>query len=679
MIRRLALGALVALAAQTGCAASRAGAVESRYVAVHNTLASLGMVEIGPILRGSLAEGADARATVDLPAGCSLVVALGGAGVEDLDVALLDADGKPVARDATRDAEPSLRVCQERPQKRAIAVRMARGAGEWVAATWSGAAPATGGSAPPPEAPAREAAGTCASPIVIAGSGVISGSTRRGESEHTASCSSSPSKELVYKLVLEKRQRVILDVDAPFDTVLYVRDRECEEQSAEIACNDDRPARSGGTANATAQAHSSRIDDVLEAGTYFVFVDGYGTEAGAFRLDVRTSDVPSLADACRAPAVLLASVSGSFATAGDHTGASCGGGAHGSDVAYRLDVGARSRVRVVLATQEPEPVVHVRRTCTDEASELGCGTRVTLSNGAAWAGLLEPGSYTVFADADAHGATGPFTLNAERAPEAGIGAPGDACSDAIPLAPGPTGDAHVSGDTFAAHDDLTTHASQAGGPDVVYKLDLAKRTRVRVRFLEDEGDHVVALRSSCVDSQSEIAAGPSLDKVLGPGSYVLVVEGKTPASFGRFSLAVKMRDEAAPEAACKSAPLLVPGHPVQGTTAGGGDKFRASCAGPEDRQSSPDRVYRLVVGKKQKMRIALATPTWDGVVAIRKTCTDPADTTLRSNEVACNNDFHDTHHAQVEATLEPGTYHVLVDGHAAANEGSFTLEATALP
>ncbi len=656
-----------------GCATARASAVESRYVAVHNTLAALGMVEIGPIHRGSLAAGSDARVTVDLPAGCSLVVALGSSGVEDLDVALLDADGKPVARDTTRDAEPSLRVCLDRPAKRQLSLRMAHGAGDWVAATWSGAAPVTAGVAHPAPEEAQAGGGTCASPIPLV-AGTVTGNTRRGQADHSASCTSSPSNEVVYRLVLEKRQRVVLDLDAPFDTVMYMRDRECEAESAEIACNDDRPARSG---MPTSQAHSSRIDEVFDPGTYFVFVDGYGNEAGAYRLDLRLGDVPSLADACRAMRPLLASTKGTFENAGDHAAATCGGGAHGSDVPYKLDVPVRERVRVVLTTQEADPIVHLRATCTDERTEIGCGTRSPLAQGASWAGLLDRGTYAVFADADQHGATSEFALAVETAPEAGGVVRGDACSDAIPLV---GGDVRVEGDTFAAHDDLATSAGAAGSPEVVYKLDVARRSRVRARLAVEDGEHLLAMRASCVDSASEVSAGASFDKVLAPGTYFLVVETKTPTSFGRFSLSVRTRDEAAPDAACKTAPPLVPGKPVQGTTSNAGDKFRASCAGPEDKQASADRIYKLVVARRSRMRIALATPSWDGVLAIRKSCLDPADaTSLRGNEVACNNDHHDTHHAQIEATLDRGTYHVLVDGHATGNEGAFTLEAQVLP
>jgi hypothetical protein len=71
----------------------------------------------------------------------------------------------------------------------------------------------------------------------------------------------------------------------------------------------------------------------------------------------------------------------------------------------------------------------------------------------------------------------------------------------------------------------------------------------------------------------------------------------------------------------------------------------------------------------------LSTPTWDGVIAIRKSCMDPnVSMGSTSNEAACNNDFQDAHHSKIETTLDAGTYFVVVDGHSGKNEGPFTLE-----
>ena len=79
------------------------------------------------------------------------------------------------------------------------------------------------------------------------------------------------------------------------------------------------------------------------------------------------------------------------------------------------------------------------------------------------------------------------------------------------------------------------------------------------------------------------------------------------------------------------------------------------------------------------MRLSLATPAWDGVLAIRRTCLEaPGPTGVRGVEAACNNDADDTHHSRIDTTLDPGTYFVIVDGHAGGNEGQFTLDYKSL-
>jgi hypothetical protein len=191
-----------------------------------------------------------------------------------------------------------------------------------------------------------------------------------------------------------------------------------------------------------------------------------------------------------------------------------------------------------------------------------------------------------------------------------------------------------------------------------------------------EGNHVFVLTRSCTDRASELACGPVIDEMLAPGLYYLAVDGATAGELGRFSFDFLARDVSGQESACKSAPTLALGKTITGTTAGAGDRFTVSCAGREDAQASADRIYKIVLPERSRIRLTLSTPAWDGVLAIRKSCIDPAVSigAGTNNEAACNNDFQDAHHSKVEATLDAGTYWVVVDGHAGKNEGAFTLD-----
>lgn len=664
----LVLAALVPIAG--GCNVSRTGELEPRYVAVHNTLAAMGLMQVGPIQQGSLAEGRETRVRLDLLAQCTTIVALGGPGVRDLDVVLLDPDDKPVAHDTTKEPQATIRTCPSSAGHFTLVVKMAAGAGDFTAATWAG-----GGLAPPSSAPgpasalASSGAGTCESPVLLT-AGVTTGNTRRGEAEHAGGCASSESKELVYKLEVTRRQRVTIEVDPQFDSVLYLRKDECGEAESEVACNDDATAGAG---KRGPSSRGSRIDEVLEPGTYFAFVDGYGTEAGMFRMNVEIADVPTLADACRqirplGPAKIAATLTGSF----DHAHASCGADAKGPDALHRFDLAARGRVRITEHSSDFTPALHLRKQCADEHSEVACADSGIKADEATWAGVLDAGSYVLFADSADKDARGRYTLETETAPEAGIGVRGDGCGDATTLGLNERG---VEGDTFAARDDVAGKCGGQGAPDVVYRFDLARRSRVTARFNEQESTHTFVMMKSCADRTSELACGPFIDEMLAPGPYYLAVDGATADALGRFTFSFLARDVSAQESACRAPPTLLDGQTVSGTTTSAGDKFSTSCGGREDSQSSADRVYKLTLASRARVKLLLTTPTWDGVIAIRKSCMDPPRaTTARTNEAACNNDFQDSRHAKIEVALDAGTYFVVVDGHQARNEGAYTLE-----
>ncbi len=658
-----------ALLVGVACGTTRSGELEPRYVAVHNTLAAMGLAQVGPIQQGSLAEGRESRVRLDLPAHCTTIVALGGQGVRDLDVSLLDAEDKPIAHDTTKAPQATLRICPESAKHYTLVVKMAAGAGEFMTATWAGGTSTPSPSSSAPANALAAGAGNCESPFALA-PGTTTGNTRRGEADNAGTCASSDSKELVYKLDVTRRQRVTIEVDPQFDSVLYVRKDTCAESEAEVVCNDDAASGAGKRGGSS---KGSRIDEVLEPGTYFVFVDGYGNEAGGFRMNVSVADVPTLADACRQVRPLGPSkVAGALTGAFDHAHASCGGEAKGPDALHRFDLGARSRVRITEHSADFSPAVHLRRQCADEHTEVACSDSGVKSDDATWAGVLDAGSYVLFADSSDKDARGRYTLETELAPEAGTGVRGDACGDATMLA---MNERNVEGDTFHARDDVAGKCGGQGAADVVYRFDLQKRSRIIARIEQEEGRHLFVVTRSCADRAAEVACGSSIDEVLAPGTYFLAVDGATADAVGRFTFDFLARDVSAQEAACRAPPVLVDGQTVAGSTAMAGDKFSTSCGGREDAQASPDRLYRIVLASRAKVRVALTTPTWDGVLAIRKTCMDPPKAAgARAAEAACNNDFGDSKHAKIETTLEAGTYFVLVDGDKSKNEGVFTLE-----
>jgi hypothetical protein len=638
-------------------AASAAGvALEPRFVAVHNAFAAMGLAQVGPIQQGALREGQEARVPLQLPAGCVTVLALGGDGVRDLDATLLDAHGTPIAHDTTIEPQAVLRPCVEAADTYALVLKASAGGGAWTTATWAGGVTGKGGLL----ASAPEANGTCAGPIPLA-PGAVSGSTTRGEHENAGSCGTSDSRELAYELDVATRERIGIDVEARFDSVLYVRKDDCSDPSAEVGCNDDYAS----------DRTRSRIDQVFDPGKYFVFVDGYGQESGAFKMKVSVADVAALAEMCaKAPALPVGAVQ-TATTAGlaDDAKATCGGGADGADAVWRAEVPARSRVRFVEHSDDVTPVVHVRRACPDEQSEVACGESGAGSGDAAITAVMEPGTYAVFADAHDRDAAGRYTLSFETASPAGSGTSGDACGDAVPLALGPSGS--VSGDTFTARDDVAGSCGGAASPDVVYRVDVPRQSRVTASLDGEEAPHVLVVWRRCGDRASEVACGRTVDEVLAPGTYFVGVDGASPDAFGRFTLNWTVRDLAGQATACASAPPLVDGARVSGTTAGAGDKFATSCASAD--ASGPDRVYRFTLASRATVRLALTSSTFDATLALRRACAD-ASAGAGTAELACESEPDVNHRSVIERPLEAGSYWVIVDGQTANDQGPFSLD-----
>jgi hypothetical protein len=661
--------ALSVLLAGAACATThRAGELEPRYVAVHNALAAMGLAQVGPLQQGSLAEGKEARLSLELSAQCNTIVAMGSGAVRDLDLTLLDPEGKSIAKDSTKDPQAVVRACIDAAGTYTLVVKMAAGTGDFMVATWAGGL-GGGGAVQLAGLGKPQGAGTCDSPILLT-AGNMSGSTSRGDSDSEGSCGSTGGKEVVYQLDLASRQRVTLEVDPTFDSVLYIRKGECAD-GEEIACNDDTTTTSSSRSNRNFS--KSRIDQVLDPGTYYVFVDSGNDRGGSFKMDVALADVPSMADVCKTARVLNngGTLSASNEQLVDNVRASCGDGAKGRDQVYRLEVPHKSRVRVTVHSDDYNPVVHVRSQCADDQSEVGCENSGYGSGDATFHAVLDPGTYYAFADSADSSEEGKYTISAEVATPGGTGVQGDACADAIPIG---KGDQHIEVDTFEARDDVSGKCGGSGAPDVIYRLDVARRSRVSLRIADSEAQHIAILSRGCGDRAQEIACSAAIDEVLVPGTYYVAIDGAHQDDFGKAAFDIKVRDVGAQEAACKAAQTLADGQTINGTTAGAGDKFNTSCGGREDSQSSPDRIYKIVLPSRQRIRLELATTSWDGVLALRRACVDPPGSSgPRGAEVVCNNDSDDANHSRIEVTLDAGTYYVLVDGHQSGNEGPFSL------
>ncbi len=133
---------------------------------------------------------------------------------------------------------------------------------------------------------------TCANAYFIpVNSGVFtdSGDTSSCSDFYQGSCNTNRAPEVVYRFYLPKPTRVVVDLaGSGYDTLLYMQRDSCP--GSEVACNDDYSQK------------TSHLDVSLEPGDYYFFVDGYGTNSGAYKLSVNfeaaaDSDNDSVPDA----------------------------------------------------------------------------------------------------------------------------------------------------------------------------------------------------------------------------------------------------------------------------------------------------------------------------------------------------------------------------------------------
>ncbi|MDB4987637.1 MAG: hypothetical protein JWN04_2815 [Myxococcaceae bacterium] len=123
---------------------------------------------------------------------------------------------------------------------------------------------------------------------------------------------------------------------------------------------------------------------------------------------------------------------------------------------------------------------------------------------------------------------------------------------------------------------------------------------------------------------------------------------------------------------CEAPLPLSFGASIQGSTASGHDRLRASCV----RGAAPECVYELQVEQRSELRVALETGQFDGSLALY----EQAEGGRSLRELRCVDDVPtgDLHHTRLDLTVPPGRYLLAVDG-ANRESGDFELFAELEP
>lgn len=382
--------------------------------------------------------------------------------------------------------------------------------------------------------PMRSVGEVCADATALTPGATVAGSTATEANYFEATCAGNAgSPDRVYTLDVAQRSRVRVRMQSTYDGAVYLRST-CADASTELACNDDYQDTRHSLATAT-----------LDPGRYFVYADGFSdTSSGDYSL---TADVVpatgsgAAGDTCAGASVWApgTDITADTFTMGDDATGSCGGGG-APDAVYRLNLTSRSRVRASFTSAEFPPVVYLQRTCGDQTSEVFCldgraGTPIDQT--------LAAGTYYMVVDGADQNAFGAAAVHLQVDD---LGALEASCRGATLIRPGHqvTGTTTGSTDRFQA-----TCAGGAMSPDQIYRLQIRRRSTVRITSEQTDWDGAIYVRSDCTDQTSELAcnddAGDNrhsmLETELEPGTYYVFMDGFASGNQGEFTIDVDVQ------------------------------------------------------------------------------------------------------------------------------------------
>ena len=545
---------------------------------------------------------------------------------------------------------------------------------------------------------------TCDSAIslpvtTIPASGTVSGTTVGSGDDYFSGNCFDGAEDMVYTFTVAEPVHAVLSlVNSSYDTVMFLRTA-CEDPASEIACNDQY------FVDDSYYINQSYLELDLDAGTYFLFIDGWDmlADAGEFVLDYSFATDPCDPDPCGAEQECVAS---------------------GDWMSYECECGPGLVADGDLCVDDPcDP-----NPCTVEG-QTACAVDLPGFVCDCSPGWVPDGSGGCMVDPDPSGynCTSPILLPIDSIPVSGV----------------------VSGTTAGA-------GSNYGGgcgyseysEEVVYSFTLVEPALVSFSLEGSSYDTVLHLRSDCEDAASVLACNDDyfdfqsyLQLNLDPGTYSLFVDGyggdagsydlqytiatEDPCTFnpcgadqecvasddwtsytcecapglvpdgdlcvddpcdpnpctvdGQTSCAVDLPGYVCecslgwiPDGAggciidpnpsgytCAEAiilPVPVDGSAasgvVTGTTIGAGAEYDGGCAASE---YSEDVVYSFTITEPSLATFSLEGSSYDTALHLRTDCEDA------SSGIACNDDYFGLQ-SYLQLNLDPGTYSLFVDG-----------------
>ena len=397
-------------------------------------------------------------------------------------------------------------------------------------------------------------------------------------------------------------------------------------------------------------------------------------------MTVSTSDVLALAEVCQKAPLLAA---GRRAD-GDHRGGwrttprdVRGGRRRGGRGLAGRGRGRGRGCAIVEHSDEVAPVVHVRRACADEQSEVACGESGAAPGRRGGDRALRSGHvHRLRRRAGARRGRAATRSCSRRAPLAGSGSAGDGC--------GTRCRSRRAGGELGQRRGRHVRGARRRG------RELRRRGRSR-RRLSPRGAAALALRRVARRRGGAARAGRSGSRCgrasvrgglrargrRGPrarGRTTSASMGRPPGAFGRFTLGWALRDLTGQGGACGVGPHARRGPRAERDDGGRDGQVRhlvrrqrrgreRAGSGLQDRRSRRGRRVRSTSRRRASTppsRCARRAPT--------------AAATAGDVELGCEADADTAHRTSIERALEAGTYWVVVDGQSPNDQGPFTVE-----
>lgn len=534
----------------------------------------------------------------------------------------------------------------------------------------------------------------------------VLGDTTRANDDTTLACalSGSVGHDLVYSFQVDRPRRLVATATPESGSALM------PVLGLRKVCNSVEAADNVACAYGGSLSSAAVLTADVQAGTWYLWVDGEGDSAGAYQLELSLTDT-STSESCAAPTQLFFS-GGRTQLSSDtrgHTDDSSGqcGGAGAPDNVYTFTLTTAQRVSIQV---EPlsglfAPALYLRGAgCTDTAAsaQIWCGTAASGGKLAVELPSLQPGRYHLFVDgagATADTSAGPFRLTVTLL-DAVPPPTNDSCvnATALPFPANGLGVVSAQGDTSGASPDGL--GCGGTGNDLVYRLELLGPRRVGARvtplagstlrpsvYLRQVGkcdSEALADQLGCAAASTAGSTALLVAPSLPAGLYYLWVDG-VQGTAGAFDLVVELQAPPPPPSndVCMGAialPLATGAVTVTGTTVSAGDDASLLCTVPSG-SFSPDVVYTLDVPVKQALAIDLTAPSGSNlrpIFALRPPQKCASNATFDNLVCAWDDPQLLSRTVLTLPEVAPGIYSLWIEGDG-STQGDFSLRVVASP